>query len=187
MADDEADLVRGCLAGDDLALRAFVERFQVAVFGLCVRMLGHRQDAEDVAQEVYVRAFRNLHRWDSNRPIRPWILAIAANRCRTRLSQRAREAIAVENVDGIDRYSGSAARAELGEELQIALEKLREEYRLCFILFHLNELSLAEISDIVGCPEGTVKTWLFRARRELAEHLQRRGFVKAHDHELHRI
>lgn len=187
MTDDEVDLVRGCLAGKNEALRAFVERFQVPVFGLCIRMLGRREDAEDVAQEVYLRAFRNLHRWDQERPLRPWLLAIAANRCRTRLSQRAREAIVVEHLDLEEHPERLAARSELAEELQLALEKLREEYRLCFVLFHLNELSLAEIAEIVGSPEGTVKTWLFRARRELADHLRRRGFVQATDHELHRI
>lgn len=187
MTDDDVDLVRGCLAGDELALRAFVERFQVAVFGLCVRMLGNREDAEDVAQEVYLRAFRNLHRWDGERPIRPWILAIAANRCRTRLSQRHRKMVSFENVEPADRSNRSATRFELAEELQLALEKVRDEYRLCFILFHLNDLNLAEIAEIVGCPQGTVKTWLFRARRELADHLQRRGFSRTTNHELHRI
>jgi RNA polymerase sigma-70 factor, ECF subfamily len=187
VTDDEVDLVRGCLSGSEVALQAFVERFQVPVFGLCVRMLGHREDAEDVAQEVFLRAFRNLHRWDQERPLRPWLLAIAANRCRTRLSQRVREAVNLDHLEPALPADRNASRSELAEELQLALEKLREEYRLCFILFHQNELGLSEIARIVGSPEGTIKTWLFRARRELADHLRRRGFVQAADHELHRI
>ncbi|MBS0264606.1 MAG: RNA polymerase sigma factor, partial [Planctomycetes bacterium] len=70
-------------------------------------------------------------------------------------------------------------------ELQLALDRLRAEYRLCFVLFHLNELSLIEISEITGHPAGTIKTWLRRARLELADHLQRRAVVPMVNYELH--
>ena len=65
-------------------------RFQAEVFGLCVRLLHHRHDAEDVTQEVFLRVFRSLHRWDSARPLKTWVMGIAVNRCRTWLSQRSR-------------------------------------------------------------------------------------------------
>jgi RNA polymerase sigma-70 factor (ECF subfamily) len=170
---DDGKLVRRCLAGDATSLRAFVERFQNAVFGLCLRMLGHRQDAEDISQEVFLRAFRSLKSWDSQRPLEPWVLTIAANRCRTLLSTRARKVqpLPENELPGSPEKSG----ADLGEELNRALAKLREEYRLCFELYHVQELPLAEIAEIVGSPEGTIKTWLFRARRELATYLRDRG------------
>ncbi|MGH7200444.1 MAG: RNA polymerase sigma factor, partial [Planctomycetaceae bacterium] len=75
----------------------------------------------------------------------------------------------------------------LAEELEQALAQLREEYRTCFVLFHQQELSCAEIGEILDCPQGTVKTWLYRARRELAEILQRRGIGPGARHELHRL
>ena len=87
---DEAALVRRCLRGEGEAIRTLVERFQAEVFGLCVRLLHHRQDAEDVAQEVFLRVFRSLRRWDGERPLKPWIMGITVNRCRTWMSQRAR-------------------------------------------------------------------------------------------------
>src|SRR5688572_3844553 len=117
-------------------MRRLVERFQGAVFGLCFRMLGHREDAEDVAQDVFIRTFRSLHTWDCTRPFKPWLLTIAANRCRTALVKRNRRPLATEFVNNeaiLDRHQESEA---LGEELQLALEQLREEYRLCIILFH---------------------------------------------------
>src|SRR5450759_468163 len=83
-------MARGCLHNQADAMRHLIERFQADVFGLCVRMLNHRQDAEDVVQEVFVRVFRSLRRWDSSRPLKPWIMTIAVNRCRTLMSQRAR-------------------------------------------------------------------------------------------------
>lgn len=181
---DDGKLVTACLTGDATAYRAFIRQYQAIVFGVCFRMLGHREDAEDVAQEVFLRAFRNLTQWDSARPLAPWLLAIAANRCRTWLSRRAHRTISSEFVEEACDPSTLHGRTDLGEELQLALERLREEYRLCFILYHQNELSLAEISEIVGSPEGTIKTWLHRARKELAEHLQRRGVVPQVNHEL---
>lgn len=173
MAADDAELVRRCLADDATALRAFVERFQNAVFGLCLRMLGHRQDAEDIVQEVFLRSFRSLKSWDSSRPLEPWVLTIAANRCRTLLTTRARKVqpLPENELPGNAEKSGT----DLGEELNQALATLRDEYRLCFVLYHVQERPLSEIAEIVGSPEGTIKTWLFRARRELAEFLRNRG------------
>ena len=184
VADSECELVRSCLAGEKDGLRAFVEQFQGTVFGLCYHMLRHRQDAEDVAQDVFWRALRNLHRWDQTRPLKPWLLTIAANRCKTLLSTRARIPRAGNFEE--DRYQADvpAAQSELAEELQLALQKVREEYRLCFVLYHFQELSLAEISDVVGAPVGTIKTWLLRVRGELAGELHRRGFGLSVKHEL---
>lgn len=182
MVDDEAELVQSCLAGDEAGLRSFVERFQGMIFGLCVRMVGHRHDAEDLAQESLLRALRNLRQWDPTKPLRPWLLTIAANRCRTLLSTRPRRAAAPVLADIVD-VSPPAANTDLAEELQLALAHLREEYRLCFVLHYQNGMSLQEIGVIAGCPASTVKTWLFRARRELAEFLQRRGVVPQMQHD----
>ena len=186
MLDDEGDLVRRCLAGDQASLRAFVEQFQGAILGLCYRMLRHRQDAEDVAQDVFLRAFRNLGRWDPARPLKPWLFTIAANRCRTALTRRSR---GPEFTDGAADQAAAPgnASAELGEELQLALDQIREEYRLCFILFYQQEMSCAEIGEVMSCPPGTVKTWLHRARHELANRLRRREGEEQVRHELHRI
>ena len=71
---DDSALVQRCLNGDSIAIQTLIERFQGEVLGLCVRLLGHRQDAEDVVQEVFLRIFRSLTKWDSERPLRPWIM-----------------------------------------------------------------------------------------------------------------
>ena len=77
---DDRALVDALRLGDPQAARALVERFQGVVFCLCARMMGHRQDAEDVAQDVFLRAFRAIGGFDRERPLRPWLLGIAANR-----------------------------------------------------------------------------------------------------------
>lgn len=187
VSDGDAELVRRCLNGDGQGARALVARFERAVFGLCYRMLNHRQDAEDVAQDVFLRAFRSLSTWDAARPFKPWLLTIAANRCRTVLQQRSRRPIPTDATPEVAVQANAGDRLSLAEELQLGLGQLREEYRTCFILFHQQELAVDEIGRIQGCPVGTVKTWLHRARRELAGHLKRRGFGPETVHELHRI
>jgi len=168
-------------------MRTFVERFQGIVFGVSYRMLGRREDAEDVSQEVFLRAFRSLARWDSNRPLRPWLLTIATNRCRTFLQKRARQPLASDLATQLAADSNSAGADDLAEELQLALSRLRPEYQTCFLLFHQQDLSCAEIGEIMDSPDGTIKTWLHRARRELAVHLQRRGVVPDGHYEQFRI
>ncbi len=187
MIDDDADLAQRSLAGDEQAMRSLVERYQGPVFGLSYRMVGNREDAEDVVQDVFLRVFRSLHRWDPLRPMKPWVLMIAANRCRTVLQRRSRQALPTEHVAHIAIDEGRTGAEDLAEELQLAIEKLRDEYRVCFVLFYQQELSCSEIGEIMDCPLGTVKTWLHRARRELAEHLQRRGVVPDAQFELHKI
>src|SRR5258707_11350859 len=87
---DAPELVKALLTGDPDAPRVFIDRFESVVFSLCYRMMGHRHDAEDVSQEVFVRALRGITGFDAERPVRPWLLGIAANRCRTALSKRGR-------------------------------------------------------------------------------------------------
>lgn len=173
---DDRDLVEALRAGDPDAPRRLVEQFQAVVFGLCLRMLRHRHDAEDVVQETFLRALRGVRGFDQARPLRPWLLGIAANRCRTALSRRAHHPTPVEGVeDQVDHRPGLADPDDLAGELERALERLRPEYRLVFILFHEQGLPYEEISEAIERPIGTVKTWLHRARGEMATHLDRRG------------
>jgi RNA polymerase sigma factor (sigma-70 family) len=181
--DDLRSLVRQCLAGDQSAMLALVERFRGQVFGLCYRMLGHRHDAEDAAQETFVRVLKNLHRWDSTRDFQPWLLAIAGNRCRTALATRRRRPVPEATVELIaDDAPDERPGRHLAEELQLALAELRPEYRQAFVLFHEQELSYAQIADTMDVPVGTIKTWVHRARRELIDHLRLRGAIPEHRH-----
>jgi len=183
---DVNELVRRCLAGDELSIRQFVERFQQVVFALCLKMLRHRQDAEDVTQESLLRALRNLDRWDPTRPLLPWLMAITANRCRTALTSRNRQPrVGGEAIEHPAPQAGDAWI--LAEELQLAIDGLREEYRMCFEMFYLQESTCAEIGAVMKVPEGTVKTWLHRARKELSESLKRRGVSPESPNELPRI
>ena len=175
---DLQSLVGQCLTGDQAAMLALVERFRGQVFGLCYRMLGQRQDAEDAAQETFVRVLKNLHRWDQARDFEPWLFAIAGNRCRTALSARKRRPMSEAVLDIIpDKEPDHRPAQALAEEVQLALATLRDEYRQAFVLFHEQELSYADIAAAMEAPLGTIKTWVHRARRELIDYLRKRGAI----------
>lgn len=173
---DDAQLAKRFLDGEEEAFCELVRRHQGVVFALCYRMLGHRHDAEDAAQDVFCRLYRNLRRYDLERPLRPWLLTIAANCCRSALQRRNRRPSAMEFIPGsaADRAQ-PAPQIDLAEELQSAIESLKPDHRLCFILYYQQELSVMEVAEILDKPEGTVKTWLHRARKEVARLLERRG------------
>jgi RNA polymerase sigma factor (sigma-70 family) len=180
--DDLPALVGRCLAGDQSAMLALVERFRGQVFGLCYRMLGQRQDAEDAAQETFVRVLKSLHRWDPTRDFRPWLLAIAGNRCRTALAARRKRPVGDPAVELIaDDSPDERPARQLAEEVRLALADLRPEYRQAFLLFHDQELGYADIAEAMEVPLGTIKTWVHRARKELIDRLQRRGAIPHHE------
>jgi RNA polymerase sigma factor (sigma-70 family) len=173
---DDLALVEALLSGDPCAPRLLIERYQNVVFALCFRMMGHRQDAEDVAQETFLRALRAIAGFEAGRPVRPWLLGIAANRCRTALGKRSRRPGLTDSAEEcVDLRPGLADPDDLAGELGRALDRLRPEYRIVFTLFHEQNLAYEEIAQALERPVGTVKTWLHRARGELAEHLSRRG------------
>jgi RNA polymerase sigma-70 factor (ECF subfamily) len=174
---EDALLVRRCLRGEPTAVQELIERFQSMVFGLCVRLLQHRQDAEDVAQEVFLRIFRSLKRWDSARPLKPWIMGITVNRCRTWLGQRARRPELIEYLQDTAPAPPSDDAAELAAEIKLAVGALRLEYQSVFVMFHEQSQPYEDIAQALGKPVGTIKTWLHRARLEVLERLRRRGMV----------
>jgi RNA polymerase sigma-70 factor (ECF subfamily) len=179
LADAIRDLVSRCLTGEAGAVVELVERFRGQVFGLCLRMLRHREDAEDMTQEALVRAIRNLGRWDPQREFSPWLLAIAGNRCRTLMAARMKRPATGLPVETLaDETPDPWGVRTLSEEVQRALGGLRDEHRTAFLLFHEQEFSYEEIAAALDCPLGTVKTWVHRARRELARELIRRGVVE---------
>ena len=176
MPSEIQELVGRCLNGDAGAIRQFVEQYQHVVYARCLRMLGNRHDAEDAMQETLLRAVRSLHHWDRDRPILPWVLTIAANRSRTALARRRDRPAPRAELPDVGEPSGDGNR-DLAEELETALHELRDEYQAVFRMFYLQELSCLEIGRKLDVPEGTVKTWLHRARKELADRLRRRGVV----------
>lgn len=179
---DLKGLVARCLRGEQTALAELVGRYRQRVVGFCRSLLGQQHDAEDVAQETFLRVCRHLHHWDQQREFEPWLMAIAGNRCRTALAARRRRPVPQPLPDlPAEGQQHERAADQLREEVRLAVATLRAEYREAFLLFHERQLSYQEIADRLDVPLGTVKTWVHRARRELLVNLRDRGIVSINE------
>lgn len=164
-------------AGRDRAFEELLRRYEGKVYRLCCALLRDRTQAEDAAQESLVRVWKALERYDGRAALSSWIYAITRNRCLTALEKR-------RSLDSLDELGeeaefGLPATGQPGdgrsEQLLELVQLLPERLRRVLVLYYYEERSVSEVALMLGCPEGTVKTMLFRARAALTEMLQRRG------------
>src|SRR5262245_66692222 len=109
-------------------------------------------DAEDVTQEVFLRVFRSLRRWDHTRPLRPWVLGIAVNRCRTWVVRRGRGPELADYLHQTPDHRPADDSTELRTEIRSAVDALRDEYREVFVLFHEPGQRSGEMAGVLGPP-----------------------------------
>jgi RNA polymerase sigma-70 factor (ECF subfamily) len=163
--------------GRDRAFEELLRRYEGKVYRLCCALLRDRAQAEDAAQESLVRVWKALDRYDGRAALSSWIYAITRNRCLTALEKRQ----ALDSLDelGEEAGLGLAATGPAGdgraEQLLGLVELLPERMRRVLVLYYYEERSVSEVALMLGCPQGTVKTMLYRARAALTEMLQRRG------------
>ena len=167
--------------GDQDAFSEIVYTFQDNVYNLCYRMLSEHTEAEDATQEAFIRAFMNLHRYDTARPFKTWLLSIASNHCIDRLRKRRMKYLSLDEPmpSGTALALSSdepgpeiaAITQERGLEIQELLDDLRPDDRAAIILRYWYDYSYAEIAEAMQTTESAIKSRLFRARRALAEKL----------------
>ncbi len=166
----DAELVRSTLDGDTRAFTELVDRHAPACLRYATRMLGDRADAEDVAQESFLRAHRALATYDTRLPFRTWLFAILINRCRTSMVQRARrERRVVADAEALSvSFVADDGRAfELRSEIEWAVAALPTEQREAFLLHHVEELSYEEMSNVTGAGTSALKMRVKRACERL--------------------
>jgi RNA polymerase sigma-70 factor, ECF subfamily len=181
----EAALALAASRGDKQAFGRLVDQHKRTVYGLCVRILRHPEDARDAAQETFVRAYAALGTFDPSQPFAPWVLRIARNHCldltRRRGARPAEVALDAGPEDGGPRELPDASRPRADDALEQhqqatslrkAVAALPANYREVVELFHVEHLSYKEIASALDVPIGTVMTWLHRARARLRAELQ---------------
>lgn len=169
--DDDARAVRDCLAGGREGYALLLARHRDPVYSFLRRLVGDAADAEDLAQETFLKAFRALASYDPARPLRSWLFGIAHHAALDFLRARRPETLSLDDGDGPplpaapDASPESEAAAALdGELVERLLRALPAPYREVLLLRHAEDLSVAEVAAALGLPEGTVKVRLFRAR-----------------------
>lgn len=185
-ATRDSDIARLLQMGQaDRAFALLLQRYESKVYRLCCALLRDRTQAEDVAQESFVRIWRAIANYDSRASLSTWIYAITRNRCLTALARRdAPQSASTEAVEAdieeLAAYAHPPTEAtpeseSEAEVLRALVDLLPERLRRTLVLYYYEERSVGEVALMLGCPEGTVKTCLFRARAALARELKRRG------------
>lgn len=179
--------------GDPVAFGHLVEAYQGPVFNLAYRMLGNAREAEEAAQEAFIRAYTRLHTYDPAHKFSTWMLSITSNYCIDLI--RKRRALLLSLDEPLpphpalmsDRTQGPEAQSVISEEqalVQSLLDELQPDYRQAVVLRYWYELSYEEIAEVMDTTVSAIKSRLFRARRQLAEVGIQRGLAPAYEVEM---
>lgn len=179
----DAEMVRRTLGGDPGAFEVLVRRYHRDLLRLLRGITHNFEESEDLTQDAFLRAYRNLDRYDPQRPFRPWLWTIGIRLALHALARKGRKNVSLDqDVPGGGRQEGpwfadDRSREELDarllhDDLMRALESVDAPYRTVLILRVLEERSYEEISEILGIPKGTVMSRLFRARQQLKEKMR---------------
>jgi len=167
-------LIERYLGGDVMAFDELMHAHEDRVFGICLRMLRDRDAALDATQDTFLAVFLKVDRYRAQAAFSTWLYRVAINACYDHLRRRRRQRSESlpENLDSADPKSGDAfTAAELRPDIEVALQAVSSEFRAAVVLVDLEGLALETAADLLGIPVGTVKSRVFRGRRQLAEYL----------------
>lgn len=179
---EDTTLVRRTLSGDQEAFSALVEKYKDPVFNVAYRMLGNPTEAEDVAQEAFVRAYTQLHTYKDSHRFSTWLLSIASHLSIDQLRRRRFLALPLENVPFLEWIADvgpgpeqSALRRETADDMQRILDTLPVKYRAVLLLRYWHDFSYEEIAQTLELTPALVKARLHRARELVARTMKAQG------------
>jgi RNA polymerase sigma-70 factor (ECF subfamily) len=180
--ENDRDMVDRCRQGNDEAWRELVDRFSQKVYSVAYHFTLKREDAEELSQEIFLKVFENLHRYDGGFPLIAWIASLSRNLCidRYRRSKREKSFRFVSDdavapmLTSSDDPAADAIRRERTKMLFAALSEIPEDLAEILVLRDLDGLAYEEIGRALELPDGTVKSRLFRARAEVAKKIRER-------------
>ncbi len=166
----DSELVARCQGDEIAAYEELVRRHREAVYRVVYAVLGNHDQAEDVVQVAFLHAYQTIRRFDSRRPLAPWLKRIGVNCAISALRRQGRMARATKRDVALS-YEANPEECAIANDLQVAVSqavsKLPAKQRTAIMLFSLAEMDLAETAAVMGCTVGTVKTHLHRARQKL--------------------
>jgi RNA polymerase sigma-70 factor (ECF subfamily) len=187
-AQDDSAVVSAFLSGEERAFQELVERYQTRLLNFIFRTIGDRERAEDLVQEVFIRVYRHIHRFDRSKKFSTWVYTIASNLAKNELRNRSRNPLVLfqtmkgaarEDDDRPLQFEDTTARPDdlyrkrhLRELVEETVAQLPEHHRQVFVLRELEGKSYEEIAEITDCNLGTVKSRLNRARNAFASMIE---------------
>ena len=175
-AADEQHLIVRAREGDGAAFRVLVERFMKQAYNIAYGFVRDHDDAEDIAQESFVRIYRSIHKFRGDAEFCTWLYRIVTNLSFDRIKQKRRSPVTLVPSDDlvmnlVGHNPDNAVESDVHAHIERALHQLPTLQRATVILRHLNGLSTKQVSGILGCSEGTVKTHLHRGLKKMRKML----------------
>lgn len=168
--DVDAELVARCQHGERAAQQQLYLRYKDWVFNLSYRMANHQEEAEDIAQKVFIQAFRKIASFRGEAAFSSWLYRLAMNVCINHFhKEKRRKTQMVSDPDAAYSKAGKSEDFDLKPHLERAIRTLPEGYRMVFILHDIEGFNHQEIGEMMNCSEGTSKSQLHKARRELRQ------------------
>jgi RNA polymerase sigma-70 factor (ECF subfamily) len=173
----DAELVQACLAGENQAFETLVRKYHQAIYNLALRMVKEPEDAEDIAQSVFVKAYEKLDTYKPSHQFFSWIYRIGINESINFAKKRKRLDEYESGVSGFreETPEDEVGDDDLGEQIADAIMLLKVDYRMVIVLKHFHDYTYQEMSDVLDIPEKTVKSRLFSARQQLRRILESEG------------
>jgi RNA polymerase sigma-70 factor (ECF subfamily) len=183
---EDLRLVERVKADDSVAFDSLVKKYRERLFSIVYNMTANRDDAFDITQEVFIKAYRSIKNFNGKSAFFTWLYRIAVNASITQINKnKFRRFFSLENIDeeaaqsccpecfiGTDNAAKSIFLKELQENLNVALQKLSNKHRTVVVLCEVEGLNSSEVASVLGCSEGTVRSRLHYAKEQLKSHLQ---------------
>ncbi len=188
MTKEENNLIIAAQKGDRAAFEELIYLYDKNVLGIAYSFVGSNEDAKDIYQEVFLRVFKGIKKFEFRSEFSTWLYRITTNVCLTYRSQKKKLAYTsldeefdsedgeprslAESITGEEKTDSKAISAEISEQIENGLEKLSPQQKMVFTLKHYKGYKIKEISSMMNCTEGTVKNYLFFATQKMREHLK---------------
>jgi RNA polymerase sigma factor (sigma-70 family) len=179
----DSELIQKCLAGDRDIFAELVNRYKKLIYAVIYNINGDSSEVNDLFQEVFLRIYKSLHRYDSDYQFATWAIKITTNVCRDRMRQKRMEPVPVDEISETGDNQNNPETQYLAQEQLIgirrAIRELPEKYRILIVLFHQQRLSYEEMAKVLDQPISIIKNRLYRARLMLRDKLSPNGERRA--------
>ena len=171
----DVDLIKKCMDGDSDAFSQLVTKYKKLIYNVIYNMINNKDEVNDIAQEVFIRVYKSLDKYNPEFKFSTWTVRIATNYCLDVLRKKKIDAMPIDEAIGVsstvDTPEEDYIKKEKRQRINDELSKLPDKYRIRIILFHKNELSYEEMSQVLNEPMSIIKNRLYRARLMLREAL----------------
>lgn len=175
---DDAELIQRCLRGEKAMFKHLVDRYSTRIYQLVFSMVQHTHTAEDITQDIFIKVYQQLHRYNLKQPFFPWVTTIAKNTAKSHLRKRPLPLLnnpnednsEIENIASTNLVEETLYDSQAQERLLIGIQALKPEIQQALLLKHSAEWTCEEIAKALNTNVNTIKTWLKRGREKLISH-----------------